>query len=284
MRAILFASMWVLASAIACSHAPKNPPTHSTPTLLIEQSVARPGTQTRIGIQFETNKDWHIYWQNPGDSGEPPQVHWQLPEGVTTGALQWPAPMRLNNPAGTDYGYQGNTVLLATLNIPAAAQPGSNLPIAGDLRWLVCHDTCIPQRAELEANMRIANATTVDPRAHALLEAAAERIPRPLPDGLQLTATSTHDTLRLSIASERKLPGSTIARAVFFPAEPEQIDNAAPQKLEDIGSVARLELKKSDHLQHDPEHLNGVLVLNEQNSYQVDVPIHGTAARKERKP
>jgi thiol:disulfide interchange protein DsbD len=192
--------------------------------------------------------------------------------------------MRLTDNAGTDYGYQGNTVLLSTLNIPATVQPGSDLPITGDLRWLVCHDTCIPQRAELKATLRIANATTLDHQAHALLDAAAERIPKPLPDALQLTATSTRDALRLSIASNRKLSSGTIARAVFFPAEPEQIDNAAPQKLENIGGVARLELKKSDHLQHDPERLNGVLVLNEQDSYQVDVPIRDTTAHKERKP
>jgi thiol:disulfide interchange protein DsbD len=257
---------------------------HSTPTLLIEQSVAQPGAQTRVGIQLEIDKDWHICWKNPGDSGEPPQVHWQLPEGVTTEALQWPAPMRLTDSAGTDYGYQGNVVLLSTLNIPAAVQPDTNLPITGDLRWLVCHDTCIPQRAELKATLRIANTAKVDPQAHTLLDAAAERIPKALPVALQLTATSTRDTLRLSIASNRKLSSSAITHAVFFPAEPEQIDNAAPQKLENIGGAARLELKKSDHLQHDPEHLNGVLVLNEQDSYQVDVSIHGTTRHKERNP
>ena len=284
MRAILVASIWVLASAVACSHAPIAPQTHSTPTLLIEQSVAQPGAQTRIGIQFETDKDWHIYWKNPGDSGEPPQVHWQLPEGVTTGALQWPAPMRLDGPSGDGLRLPGKCGSAFHPEYSAHRPARDNLPIAGDLRWLVCHDTCIPQRAELKATMRIANTATVDPRAHALLDAAAERIPKPLPDALQLTATSTRDTLRLSIASNRKLSSSTIAHAVFFPAEPEQIDNAAPQKLENIGGVARLELKKSDHLQHDPEHLNGVLVLNEQDSYQVDVPIHDTTARKERKP
>jgi thiol:disulfide interchange protein DsbD len=284
MRAILFASMWVLASAIACSHAPKDPPTRSKAILLLEQSAAEPGTQTRIGIQFETDKDWHIYWKNPGDSGEPPRVHWQLPEGVTVGALQWPAPMRLNNTAGTDYGYEGSVVLLSALDIPATVQPGSNLPITGDLRWLVCHDTCIPQRAELKASMRIANTPTVDNRAHALLDAAAERIPKPLPDSFHLMATSTPDDLRLSIALNSKISSSTITHAVFFPAEPEQIDNAAPQKLENAGGVLRLELKKSDHLQRAPEHLNGVLVLNAQDSYQVEVPIRGSTAHKERKP
>jgi thiol:disulfide interchange protein DsbD len=239
--------------------------------------VAQPGAQTRIGIQFETDKDWHIYWKNPGDSGEPPRVRWQLPEGVTAGPIQWPAPTRMNNSAGTDYGYQGNAVLLSTLNTPKAVQPGSSVVIA-DLRWLVCHDVCIPQHAELRARMRISNNATIDQRVHELLDTAAKRIPKPLPDSLHLTATSSRDHLLLSIASN-----NNIAHATFFPTEPEQIDNAAPQGLANDGSIVRLELKKSDHLLRDPESLEGVLVLNEQDSYQIDVPLHRETAHKERK-
>jgi DsbC/DsbD-like thiol-disulfide interchange protein len=246
--------------------------------LLLEQSVAQPGAQMRAGVQFETEKDWHIYWQNPGDSGEPPQIRWQLPDSVTMGALQWPSPTRMKTSAGTDYGYEGNVVLLSTLNIPAKVQAGTDLAIDGDLRWLVCHDTCIPQHAELSANVRISNTATVDSRAHLLLTAASERIPKPLPDGFELTASGTHDHLRLSFGL-----GSNIVRAVFFPAEPEQIDNAAPQELANAGGVVGLDLKKSDHLQSDPKRLKGVLVLNEQNSYQVDVPISRSASYKEKK-
>jgi thiol:disulfide interchange protein DsbD len=250
--------------------------------------VAKPGAQTRIGIQFDTDKNWHMYWKNSGDSGEPPRVRWQLPEGVTAGALEWPSPTRLSNSAGTDYGYEGNVVLLSTLNIPATAEPGGNLAVAGDLRWLVCHDICIPQRAELKAAMRIANTATVDNRAHVLLDAAAERMPKPLPEALHLTATSTHDTLRLSFVSKNKASSGEasnpkIASAVFFPSEPEQIDNAAPQEFAEAGGMVRLELKKSDHLQRDPERLEGVLVLNQRDSYQVDVPVRKPAAHKERR-
>ena len=254
MRAIVVVSMFALAMPTACSHATApDPQAHSKATLVLEEPVAKPGTQTRIGIQFHIDKDWHIYWKNPGDSGEPPQVRWQLPAGLTAGALEWPSPMRLNNSAGTDYGYQGDVVLLSTLNIPATVQPGSNPTVAGDLRWLVCHDVCIPQRTELKGNIRIASVATVDERAHALLNAAAARIPKPLPGSFHLAATSTHDSLQLSFssrdpASSDRAPGDKIARAVFFPAEPEQVDNAAPQVVANSGGMVRLELKKSDHL------------------------------------
>lgn len=71
MRSMLIVSMCVLAYTTACSRGPRELRAHSTATLLREQPVAQPGTQTRIGIQFEMDKDWHIYWKNPGDSGEP---------------------------------------------------------------------------------------------------------------------------------------------------------------------------------------------------------------------
>ena len=75
-----------------------------------------------------------------------------------------------------------------------------------------------------------------------------------------------------------------IAHAVFFPAEPEQIDNAAPQKLENIGGGDGWNSRNQIIYSTIPEHLKGVLVLNEQDSYQVDVPIRNTTAHKERNP
>jgi thiol:disulfide interchange protein DsbD len=232
----------------------------------------------RVGIRLETEKGWHVYWKNPGDSGEPPQIHWQLPEGITAEPLQWPSPMRLKTSAGTDYGYEGNVVLLSALAIPNSIHPGSDLTIGGDLRWLVCRDTCMPQRASLSAKVRISNGTTIDNNAHTLLTSATDHLPKPLPDNLHLTAASSQNDLRLSFVSP-----SNIKNAEFFPAEPEQVDNDAPQGLAAKGGVIWLELKKSDHLQHDPERLKGLLVLDGYESYQLDVPIQNLTAHKEGK-
>ena len=170
------------------------------------------------------DKDWHIYWQNPGDSGEPPVVHWQLPEGVTAGALQWPLPVRLATTAGTDYGYQGSTILLSNLSIPVAVRSGSDLPVAATVSWLACHDTCIPQRAQLKATLRIANPGSLDSNAHALLTAASQELPAPLPANFHLSARSSSSNLHLGFTA----PGP-VSNVIFFPANPEQIDNSAPR-------------------------------------------------------
>jgi thiol:disulfide interchange protein DsbD len=253
------------------------PPTHSKAALILEQPAVQPGSQANLGIQFVTEKGWHIYWQNPGDSGEPPRIQWRLPAGFTAGPQEWPAPMRLSNPAGTDYGYEGTTILLSTLQIPPTAQSGSTMELGGELRWLVCHDICVPQRTQLKAPIRIASAISIDHTARQLLQAAAERVPKPFPASFHARVTSSPDVFNLTFSSKER-----IVQAEFFPSEAEQIDNEAPQRLTEHGQVTRLTLKKSDHLRQDPEHLRGVLILEGRNAYQIDVPIHSSSLRKER--
>jgi thiol:disulfide interchange protein DsbD len=262
----------------ACHHPSPQTPEHSRALLLTGQSAATPGSKVSVGIQFEIDSGWHIYWQNPGDSGEAPRLAWHLPEGVTAGALEWPTPARMTTAAGTDYGYQGTTVLLTSLQIPASATPGV-LPIHADLHWLVCHDVCLPQSAQLSASIRVANNEAVNAHAGGLLQSAAERIPRPWPGNYHLDAHSFPDHFQLEFE-----PAEPPAKAEFFPAEVEQIDNAAPQELV-VGKEAKLALKKSEYLRTEPEHLKGVLVLNTKTAYRIDVPVGRTssAGRRESK-
>ena len=88
-----------------------------------EQTTVQPGSRVNLGIKFVTDSGWHIYWRNPGDSGEPPRIQWRLPAGATAETLQWPVPTRLKNPAGTDYGYEGTVILLTALQIPPRPNP-----------------------------------------------------------------------------------------------------------------------------------------------------------------
>lgn len=269
----LSASCVFLLVLSACSHTPR-PLTHSRATLIIEQSAIMPGSRLNFGIQFVTDSGWHIYWQNPGDSGEPPRIQWQLPAGVTVGTLDWPTPTRLTTKAGTDYGYEGTTVLLSSLQLPAMAQPG-RMEAIGDLRWLVCSDICIPQRTQIKVPVRIAQTASIDDSAHRLLQAATEHVPKPLPASMRPVAASSADSFRLTLVSNEP-----ITQAQFFPSEEEQVDNGAAQELtSDLGGTS-LTLKKSQYLRKDPPRLRGVIVLNQRDAYQLDVPIHSSAAQK----
>lgn len=245
---------------------------------MVEHTAAAPGSKVNVGIQLVTDSGWHIYWQNPGDSGEPPRMQWQLPEGVTAGELEWPTPTRLTTTAGTDFGYQGTTVLLSTLQIPVAP-PSGTIRVGGELRWLVCHDICLPQSAHLEAAIRMASAASVDEPASQLLQSAAQRLPRPLPARCRPEAAESRESFRLTLATG-PATSEPIARAEFFPEEEAQIDNGAPQELTNHGGTMSLTLKKSEYLQQDPKHLKGILVLNGSDAYLLDAPVHGPAAQR----
>ncbi len=268
------ACLLVLMSGCARSTPKQTAP--SKASLVIEQSSATPGSQVNVGIQFVMDSGWHIYWRNPGDSGEPPQIQWQLPAGVTAGELEWPTPMRLTTSAGTDYGYQGTTVLLSSLQVAKTQLPGM-ITVGGDLRWLVCHHICVPQSTHIVAPVHIASATSISESAHQLLQSAAERLPTPLPARYRPEAANSPNRFRLTLFS-----GEPITRAQFFPTDEAQIDNGALQELASHAGKVSLTLKKSEYLRQEPQHLRGVLVLNERDAYLLDVPIHSSTKRGSR--
>jgi len=47
-----------------------------------------------LGLKIEHAPHWHTYWQNPGDSGLPTQLNWQLPAGLQAGEIAWPLPKK----------------------------------------------------------------------------------------------------------------------------------------------------------------------------------------------
>jgi thiol:disulfide interchange protein DsbD len=274
MKLLLASCVCLLVFVCECARSVPQQQAHSKASLIIEQSAAAPGSQVNVGIQFVTDTGWHIYWQNPGDSGEPPRVQWQLPAGISAGALQWPTPTRLNTPAGSDFGYQGTTTLLSSLQIPMTAQTGT-VDVRGDLRWLVCHDICVPQQTQLAASIQISNAVRVNDSARHALDSAAGQIPKPLPAGMQAVATNLPESFRLSLDS-----GEPITSAQFFPADPAQIDNGTPQELTSHGRIVSLVLKKSEYLQQEPRHLRGVIILNGRNAFQLDTPVQSSYSSK----
>src|SRR5216683_1254788 len=101
------------------------------------------GTETLLFFSLSSHAfrslslpDWYIYWQNPGDSGQPPALKWQIPDGFTVGEIQWPRPEKLKNGPLDDYGYKDEVTLLASLQVPIR-QEGMRIEIAADATWLV---------------------------------------------------------------------------------------------------------------------------------------------------
>ncbi|MGZ4816677.1 MAG: protein-disulfide reductase DsbD domain-containing protein, partial [Terriglobales bacterium] len=218
------------------------------------------GSSMLLGVHFQIPSGWHMYWVNPGDAGQSPSVQWSLPTGWTAADWQWPTPARLTNSAGVDYGYEGEVTLLTPVKV---GNSGGDL--TANLRWLVCKDVCIPQKGQAKASVHV-GATAADSPGKQAIDAAKAKLPKTLPLQWKINAFQNPAQIVLNFR-----PGLKVQQAVFFPAQRDIIENAAPQKLSSTSYAAQLALKKAENKKI--ARLAGVLVVNGTNAYSVDVPV-----------
>jgi len=240
---------------------------HLKVQLISDTDAVQPGKPLLLGLRFEMQKQWHIYWRNPGDSGEPPRIQWKLPAGFQAGAVQWPAPERLGTGSVIDYGYRGSVLLPVELQTPRSLPVGGNITLSAEVSWLVCKDVCVPGKADLTLALPVRMAPGPAPASHALFQQAGSRLPMPMPPAWRAEATSEPGFLVLTVQG----PGA--AQAAFFPFEADQIDHAAPQTAMPFPGGVRLKLKTSDQLAKLPARLDGVLELGSGRAYAVSAAV-----------
>src|SRR6058998_3397485 len=85
---------------------------HVETELVAAKTALTPGEPLTVALRLSMERGWHTYWQNPGDSGLPTTIDWNLPSGVSAGAIQWPAPRALPVGPLVNYGYEGEVLLL----------------------------------------------------------------------------------------------------------------------------------------------------------------------------
>ncbi len=148
---------------------------HTRVSLLFDAETARPGSIVTAGVHLQMDPGWHIYWQNPGASGLPTSVEWQLPPGITAGPIQWPVPEKLPDPDMTTYIYKDEVVLLVPLKLASDLAPGQ-LNIKARVSWLECQTECDPGRADVQAPLVIA--AEAKPSANAaIIESWRKKLP-----------------------------------------------------------------------------------------------------------
>ena len=108
-----------------------------------EQSVSKDG-EIFIGIRMDMQTHWHTYWKNPGDSGGPLKVIWDLPKNIEVSDVYWPAPELIPYPPLMTYGYEDFVIFPFKLKFPENEIPSY---INADIDFLICDDICVPERA-----------------------------------------------------------------------------------------------------------------------------------------
>jgi thiol:disulfide interchange protein DsbD len=264
----LIAALVCLPSVAAASPPEKVQAKHAQVELLSRQTAVRPGQELLVGVHFSLEPGWHIYWVNPGDSGQPPAFNWQLPQGFSAGEVLWPRPERMQSTAQlADYGYHGDVLLAIPMRVSPSAQKGT-AAITLEAKWLICREVCLPDRAQLQVSLPVGLEARDNPATAGLFVANARLLPQPFPAKWKATVQTSKDSLVVSLEI-----GRTLSQAGFFPLDPDQIDNAAPQKIEATPRGAKITLRKSDLLVKPIRVLRGVLVLTDGTAYHVEAPV-----------
>ncbi|NBT91050.1 MAG: hypothetical protein EBT50_09560, partial [Verrucomicrobia bacterium] len=222
-----------------------------TVDLIAEPKPYLPGRPFTVGLRFRPEPGWHIYWKNPGDSGMAPSVNWRLPQGYTTGPLQFPFPEKIIVPPLVSYGYETETVLLAEITPPADLILPKKLPIAVDLEWLVCKEICLPGKASLDLTVPASPKDNVD------LQGLFDEIRREIPvriSSISVYANPKNQFLELTVDN-----APDAGALAFFPDEGDYVDEFQPAKAERDGrlQILRIPLKKDAKL---PATVSGILV------------------------
>lgn len=258
----------------------------STPQIRAELVTHAPngvqaGQEIWVGLLLQHAPEWHTYWINPGDSGLPTQMDWNLPVGVNTGDVLWPLPKQLRAGPLTNYGFEGEALLAVPLHISKdfKASAKNTLDVQLHANWLVCRLECIPQEGDFSLSIPVSSSTA--PQA-AAFESLLSQQPQLLPN-VQATASAqgsgNAQFLKLEI---RGLPANLQGhRLDVFALTPEILDSASqrhPQASQAWdGQAWHAQLPLSNLRSKAPSELSLLMEDSQipQRGWRVNVPVQG---------
>ena len=247
---------------------------HTTVELLADTTAIVPGQSFRLGLRFDLESHWHLYWKNPGASGFPPEIEWQLPEGFEVGELQFPAPERFELGGLVSYAHEGSPLFIVEVGVPEDFAAADGLIVQANAFWLICKDVCIAGEASLSLDLPVAGSSEA---ANVEVFVAAERAQAQVNPDLTFFAVDREGELEIEL-NGLDLPSSDAE--VYFYAIPEGVtDPNAAQALSDDQLRLRIPFATT-YAGELPNPFPGVLTVDDAY-YQVAVqPVETLAANE----
>ena len=254
MRLILPITIVLLATSASAANARARADNHVAVTLVSEQAALVPGKTAWLGLVLKHQPHWHTYWVNPGDSGLPTKLHWQLPPEFKAGDIAWPAPQRFSAGGVYNFGYADQVLLPVPIEVPAGAKTGTNARLAVEAKWLVCREECIPGKTTLKISLPVAAAASIDSRWRKLFADARAKQPK----AAAWSADARLNGDRIDVV----LHGSDLPSAAALDAYTAQMRvlACAPPQVSQDGDALHLSFAKSEYFAAPPTALELVLV------------------------
>lgn len=235
--------------------------------------AAVPSKPLKIAVEQVIAPGWHTYWLNPGDSGEPMRIKWDLPPGYKASDFLWPAPDRVPYGPLVNFGYTDQAVMLADISVPRDAKPGDTLPIRGEATVLVCDEICIPETMTIAMDVPVAQSANIINAD--FFQVAGMRIPQPVDweTVTELDANEVRVRVNLPPASKGFIDDPSLIS--WFPYEWGYVENASSQLATHEDVTGTLTLRQKRSAERDISHLKtaAYVVDNGSQTFIVSGPV-----------
>ncbi|HEX8215385.1 MAG TPA: protein-disulfide reductase DsbD domain-containing protein [Allosphingosinicella sp.] len=243
----------LLTPALGQAQLPKAGQKAIASALLPEVSRVVPGQTVTLAIRMRPQPGWHGYWKNPGDAGAGMRIAWDLPPGAKAGEIRYPVPSTLLIAGLMNHVYETEYTLLVDLKVPAAARPGTRLPVRARMDYLACTDEiCVPETGVVATQLMAAESAG-PPTDPAIFRTARQRLPKSLTGDAAFEIRGGR--LRLVMPF---LPGEPYSGMHFFPATEGVLQYGAVQTMAADGGRFFIETDAAPKAQA-PKAVEGVL-------------------------
>lgn len=161
-----------MAPAVAAGPVEEAPPV--VLRLLPEAPVVAAGAPFEVAVLLDVPAGWHVYWENPGQSGLATEVALRA-GGAPAAGPRWPAPERHEAEGLLSYVYEGTAGFLFTVS----AAPAGPLALEAAASWLLCRERCVRGEGRVSDVVTVAAGAPVGSAAADPLAPYRARLPRP---------------------------------------------------------------------------------------------------------
>ncbi|MGM0558353.1 MAG: protein-disulfide reductase DsbD family protein [Myxococcota bacterium] len=144
--------------------------------LLVDAKTVAAGDEVRVGVLFDLDPEWHVYWRNSGEAGLATRTEFGG-DGLKVGELQWPAPHVFDmSDEVTTFGYGERVLFFAPATVEKGAE--GELTVTAKVDYLACKIDCIPGNGEMTRTLAVADeAEAADEEVVALFDEFESRVP-----------------------------------------------------------------------------------------------------------
>jgi len=222
---------------------------------LANVSAVVPGEPFLVGVRLKMQPHWHTYWKYPGDAGIPTDIKWELPEGWRAGSIQWPIPLKLQEPGDIQiYGYHDEVLLIQKI-APAKNFTSPTVKLSAKVNWLVCEKICIP--GDTVVTLSLPSAPTNSPANTDLFARFQKQLPGSPGTNFSASWKSDATGLVLNVTQPELAKFPSVE---FFPSPPENVAVGHPRLESHEGGAYTFRIPL-DNAKQDFKSLPGLIVF-----------------------